>query len=361
MHNVRNRIAGNKRGGASEAVFERRQTGGKPPGPTNPKPAAQPAITPFLLAPSAPQSAEERLLWHTAAVPVLPGLSLSSPVQDPEPPPDRAARRRAAKAAARPKRKAQKAAGAKPPPRSRKSAKIRPQAPAAASIPTAKAAPPDRPAPRRASTSTSLTAAPAKADRRKRLPAAQTADSNRPSAIAPPPSIAAFADQIITPNAALASAAPGPEFAAEPAAARILAPITPAQAAMPPPAALTSPSVEPDLPAPAEHPSEQRIPLSERGYAPLPRSRAVARTGEGLIGRVVSWLSSLNLVPRKRRAPLPKAQTTLRPPSATPVTPVPTPAPDDDSLTRRMLLQLSEENARLRRELETLRLGDAAR
>lgn len=139
--------------------------------------------------------------------------------------------------------------------------------------------------------------------------------------------------------------------------------------------AAAAPAIEP----PPERPAQD---------SPAPSAqRALVTQDNGLIGRLVAWLG--RLVPRKRRVALPKARTrlerpvppVLQPPSQPPVqaaAPAPTappasgpepgapavplpPAaeplalPTESILSGRMVLKLSEENSRLRRELEALR------
>lgn len=95
--------------------------------------------------------------------------------------------------------------------------------------------------------------------------------------------------------------------------------------------------------------------------SPMPRSRALARQEHGLVGRVVAWLG--RLVPRKPRRALPRARTRIERPAPAPpaigatpdMAPVQRDEPLSADLSRRMLLQLSQENERLRRELEALR------
>ena len=357
MHNVRNRMAGEKRKGAAEAVRERRHMAAKLPDPVGSKALAKLPSTPFLLASSPPLSPEDllirRALTGAAIVPPLPGLALTPP--KPEAPPDRAARRRAAKAAARPKRKAQKAAGTKPPPPRRKAAAEPPVSTPVSSPPLSHPDPTDKPVSRRsrspaAKAATSRrTAAKTKSEL---PPRRQSRARSRPSAIEPTivaatlPTEAQATQPPIEPTAADRTAPSSVD--AVPMQGELTA--VPAALAATAPAAL-SPAASPPI-------------QSEPPCAPLPRGRAITRTGDGLVGRVVAWLSGLSFIPRKRRAPLPRARTTLavEPPMTARAEPPASPADSaDDSLTRRMLLQLSEENARLRRELEALRAGAASR
>ncbi|MDE2619939.1 MAG: hypothetical protein KGL54_07220 [Sphingomonadales bacterium] len=104
------------------------------------------------------------------------------------------------------------------------------------------------------------------------------------------------------------------------------------------------------------------IPLAERlDHRPLNRDRAMVRQGEGFVARMVAWLG--RLMPRQRRTALPRVRTrltrqdhaagALAPAMAKPPTPpVADPGPE---LSRRMLLELSQENERLRREVAALR------
>ncbi|WP_298197202.1 hypothetical protein [Novosphingobium sp.] len=134
-----------------------------------------------------------------------------------------------------------------------------------------------------------------------------------------------------------------------------------------PRAAATTPALP--LPAAPEalvvSPAAPSVPATEAARpapAGLPRSRALVRPQSSLVARVVAWLD--RLIPRRKRAALPKARTRLErkafaPPAASEpaaVTPDPAVPPESASdLARRMLLQLSEENERLRREIERLR------
>jgi hypothetical protein len=134
--------------------------------------------------------------------------------------------------------------------------------------------------------------------------------------------------------------------------------------AEPPLAELATPA-RPPLSDVASHQAE---PVASRaGPAlppPIPRARALAPIRAGLVERVVGWLAAL--LPRKPRAAMPRARTSLsaaapasRPAGdivgPPPQAPTPGAAVADDSLSRRMLVALSEENLRLRRELEELR------
>ncbi len=295
MHNVRNRMAGNKRGTAADAVFERRHAAGKSSVPPTPKLPAKPAPAPFLLGPSAPLPAEalliQRSLAATTARPALPGMTLAPPAPDsvPEPLPDRAARRRAAKAAPRPKRKAQKAAGAKPPPpRRRKTTSTRLADPPEVQNAPDHAVQADRPPTSRARTASPKNAGPEKSVRRRSPGAAQpsrkgrraTSPSIRAKPIATAPAdVPALVDQIVS---AIAAIPP------EPALDRMTAQAEagPKQAKRLQIATAASRSTVSESPAQLEPPTEAHVPLPEPGYAPLPRSRAVTRTGEGLVGRV---------------------------------------------------------------------------
>lgn len=87
--------------------------------------------------------------------------------------------------------------------------------------------------------------------------------------------------------------------------------------------------------------------------APLARDRALVRTSSGLVARVVAWLG--RLVPRQRRAALPRVRTRITSPAAAPRTADPL----ESDLARRMLLQLSEENDRLRGELDRMQAAAA--
>ena len=131
-----------------------------------------------------------------------------------------------------------------------------------------------------------------------------------------------------------------------PAATRPAVPLPPATEALVVPAA----------------PAAQPVGAAETAAPPtaLPRNRALVRSGGGLVARVVAWLD--RLVPRRRRAALPRARTRLdrsaRQDPAGHVAAARTGPPGPESaadLARRMLLQLSEENERLRREIERLR------
>ena len=86
---------------------------------------------------------------------------------------------------------------------------------------------------------------------------------------------------------------------------------------------------------------------------PLARDRALVRTSTGLVSRVVAWLG--RLVPRQRRAALPRVRTRIAQSAAAP----PAAEPLESDLARRMLLQLSEENDRLRVELDRMRSAAA--
>lgn len=111
-------------------------------------------------------------------------------------------------------------------------------------------------------------------------------------------------------------------------------------------------------------PVTDAIPLAERiALPPSPRDRALVRQGTGAVARIVAWLT--RLLPRKRKTTLPRARTRLDQSPSRSAEPGPTPtaslaAPAEATettaeLARRMLLQLSAENERLRRELEVLR------
>lgn len=163
-----------------------------------------------------------------------------------------------------------------------------------------------------------------------------------------------------------------------------LAPIgQPAQSDPPPPresAHAESVPVEPAAP-PIVAPAEAAPAPAE---PPPAGQRALVKQDHGLIGRLVAWLG--RLVPRKRRAALPRARTRLERPAAPPAVPTataapapaPMPRPDpaptasapavpltpaaeplvlptESILSGRMVLKLSEENSRLRRELDALR------
>lgn len=138
-------------------------------------------------------------------------------------------------------------------------------------------------------------------------------------------------------------------------------PTTPQPAASSPAAIpLAKVDASPVAATPAPPVATAMTPLSER-MAPLPRGRAVVAPSRGIVARMVNWLAGL--APRKKRAALPRARRSLRlPPAGNPATAsgpatmAATP-PDGDGLIRRMMLELSEENARLRRELEALRLA----
>ncbi|MBC2670478.1 hypothetical protein ACFOON_02895 [Novosphingobium piscinae] len=107
-------------------------------------------------------------------------------------------------------------------------------------------------------------------------------------------------------------------------------------------------------------------PTAPATAAPLPTrptGRALVRQDLGVVARVVAWLG--RLLPRRRKAALPRARTRLERSAApgTGAAPDPAPAPASPAgqpettaeLTRRMLLQLSAENERLRREVDALR------
>lgn len=138
-----------------------------------------------------------------------------------------------------------------------------------------------------------------------------------------------------------------------------------------------APTAIPVAPVPLAAIPLAAIPLAERlDHRPPRRDRALVRQGEGFVARMVAWLG--RLMPRQRRAALPRARTrlarqdhaaaalapaiTAAPPAAAgPMTP---PAADaGPELNRRMLLELSQENDRLRREVAALRatLGETAR
>ena len=102
------------------------------------------------------------------------------------------------------------------------------------------------------------------------------------------------------------------------------------------------------------------IPLAERiALPPLLHGRALVRQSTGPVARIVAWLT--RLLPRKRKSALPRARTRLDQSPHRPAALEPTPAAPAEAtettaeLARRMLLQLSAENERLRRELEVLR------
>lgn len=142
------------------------------------------------------------------------------------------------------------------------------------------------------------------------------------------------------------------------------------------PGATTGPVAPPPTGSPAAIPLAA-IPLAERlDHGPPRRDRALVRQGDGFVARMVAWLG--RLMPRQRRSALPRARTRLTrqdhaaaplapaigfpPPSA--AGPMMQPVADaGPELSRRMLLELSEENERLRREVAALRatLGEAAR
>lgn len=133
---------------------------------------------------------------------------------------------------------------------------------------------------------------------------------------------------------------------------------TPKAAAAP---VATQPAREAPKPA-SQPPASPARTLAEAALiTPMPRSRALVRQDHGLVGRLVAWLG--RLVPRKQRRALPRARSRIeRPaPAAPAVSPVAATAtvqreePLSADLSRRMLLQLSQENERLRRELEALR------
>lgn len=126
-----------------------------------------------------------------------------------------------------------------------------------------------------------------------------------------------------------------------------------APAIMSPPAVPTArPASVAPLSAPVTHQGPSvAIPLAERTI-PLARSQSLVAPGRSVVARIVGWLTKL--APRQKRSALPKARKTLR---AAPAVQIP--VPTDDALTRRMMLELSEENARLRRELDALRLSSS--
>ena len=185
-----------------------------------------------------------------------------------------------------------------------------------------------------------------------------------PPATALPQETPARADEPAgTPPAAELAQAPEQPGAAAPAG------IAAADAlAQPSTAALASPAVIPPQPA--------AQPVAAATTA-RPEQRALVRQERGLIARVVAWLG--RLAPRKQRASLPKARTRLERPvqPVAPVAAAPQPMPQPMSmsmpipdaappeaalplktesiLSGRMVLKLSEENSRLRRELEALR------
>lgn len=105
------------------------------------------------------------------------------------------------------------------------------------------------------------------------------------------------------------------------------------------------------------------VPLAERlAHVPPRRDRALVRQGGSVVARVVAWLG--RLMPRQRRSALPRARTRLIRQDHAAAGPMSPPAADaGPELNRRMLLELSQENERLRREVAALRatLGETAR
>jgi len=230
----------------------------------------------------------------------------------------------------------------------------------------------DPPAPkstRRGAARPAAEAAPAKEARPKRRKTAKPAapksaqksarKSSRPAATSP-----ATGRTLAKPRAAprkprkAATAADLPPPAAAPMAA--VHPATfPVLAALPLPVRDEALVVPMDPPAPAAPATRPAPPAAATN---LPRSRALVRPQVGLVARVVAWLD--RLIPRRRRAALPKARTRLErpvpPPMAKPVRSgsieeLPASPETASELARRMLLQLSDENERLRREIEHLR------
>jgi hypothetical protein len=138
------------------------------------------------------------------------------------------------------------------------------------------------------------------------------------------------------------------------------APPPTAQAPEPPPALAPAPFPVLSAPLMAATPNAP-ITLAERtAFTPQRRDRALVRSDNGLVARVVAWLGGL--MPRKRRAALPRARTRLdrAPASAAAQIASPPSGDADNNLAHRMMLQLSQENERLRRELEALRAAMGA-
>ncbi|HEY6870328.1 MAG TPA: hypothetical protein VI199_11300 [Novosphingobium sp.] len=204
------------------------------------------------------------------------------------------------------------------------------------------------------------------------------------------------------------SATPKPSSAPKPSTARsraaipptpeLVAAVAPTAASGPQPALTTTAGPPPPPaapPLPRETANAETVPAEPVAFpvsAPAETAgdgrpleqRALVKPDQGPIGRLVAWLG--RLVPRKRRAALPRARTRLARPASPPAAgpsvaervaaPAPEPAaapasgapivppapaaeplalPTESILSGRMVLKLSEENSRLRRELDALR------
>lgn len=341
MHNARNKMAGHRRNNATSAVLERHGPLAAKPDASAAKSAGTPDLpaAPFMLQSGAARFPEDVLIPRAKGAAIIPvplpfamavpgtaspaGLVPDVAAEPQDRAQDRAARRRAAKAATRPQRKARKTA---PTPSAKRQSK-----PAAK---RRKAAVPPKPTPTE-TTATDTTATDTTATGQI---LSRSADGDDPLSLnaAAVPAVATTIMPVAIPAAA-------PAIAAASAMAGLILPDALPSGTAPPPAH-------------AEPPSRPE---------PLPRSRMLVSADGGLVARVVAWLGKL--APRKRRAALPRSLTRLRAPARTPAvvpgrpTPAETASPaGDDTLTRRMLLQLSEENARLRRELDLLRSAPIA-
>ena len=320
MHNSRNKMAGHRRNNATSAVLERQgPLAAKSDGSAAKSGGTQePPAAPFMLQSGAARFPEDVLIPRAkgaAIIPVpqpsamaVPGTASSAglPRDVAAEPQDRAARRRTAKAATRPQRKARKTAPTPPAKRQPKPAAKRRKA----------AVPPDTTA-----------------------PVTTTPDTTPIDQIV---GRSADGDDPVRLNAA---AVPAVATTIMPVAIPAAAPAIAVASAMAGLISLDARSTTSALPPHA---------------APLPRSHTLVIADGGLVARVVAWLGKL--APRKRRAALPRSRIRLRAPAHTPTVvpdrpnPADTASPvGDDTLTQRMLLQLSEENARLRRELDLLR------
>lgn len=182
-------------------------------------------------------------------------------------------------------------------------------------------------------------------------------DTIRPIEITAPPAAMSLSTTpaSATPASANPAPAPIPVSVAWPHIPDHASPATPVMAAAtiaPVPPARPSARALPDRPAAVA----DAIPLAERVVLPpAPRARALVRQSTGPVARIVAWLTGL--LPRKRKTALPRARTRLdQPVRQTAPNPVAVEATETTAeLARRMLLQLSAENERLRRELEVLR------
>lgn len=191
--------------------------------------------------------------------------------------------------------------------------------------------------------------------RRAKAPAPEGAAARSPAARTPKAKVAADAGKPKTHKRKAPEKPRRSADAASPAPARSLAAVV---SLGPPPATaetrrLTDVVADPGLAAlPAER--------------PVPRGRALVRVEARLVTRLVAWLDAL--LPRKKRRALPRVLTRLPRPAALVGTGTaemvgtagapgtgPAPAPGAETLSRQMLIALSEENLRLRRELEALR------